>query len=590
LQFRPSAPISGITARKEATLVLDFGKLQSSISAAKPIEPRKIFSILNRGQRFKRPHDEQSDVLDSWFAKRSRKNNTIKMNTGSGKTLVGLLILQSSLNEGIGPALYITPDNYLKDQVMAEAGDLGINVTDDEQDPAFLNGGAILVANIWKLINARSVFGVRDEGIKIPLGALVVDDAHACLATVTSQFSLRLNADHPVYKELFALFREELERQSAVGVLDLEAHDPHSLLVVPFWAWKDRQSDILKIIHPHRKEKEFEWVWPLIGSVLPQCQCIFGGGLLEIAPRCLPVDSIPAFTRATRRIYMTATLADDGILVSHFQADADEVADPIKPKGGGDIGDRMILAPQEISPEIRIADVKELAAEVAKTRNVAVIVPSARRAEFWKDIAAQTLDRTNIAEGIEKMRSGHVGLTVLINKYDGIDLPGKSCELLILDGLPEVYGLAERIEMAALEGTELQLLRQVQRVEQGMGRGVRSSEDHCVVLLLGSKLTHRIHMPSARQKFTPATRAQLDLGRQVTEQVRGKPVSELRAVLDLCFNRDKNWVGTSRSAVVNAQEDIVGHIDPAVVEFARCFRLCQSQQLQRRLRTRPGCC
>jgi len=141
LQFRPSAPISGITARKEATLVLDFGKLQSSISAAKPIEPRKIFSILNRGQRFKRPHDEQSDVLDSWFAKRSRKNNTIKMNTGSGKTLVGLLILQSSLNEGIGPALYITPDNYLKDQVMAEAGDLGINVTDDEQDPA--RGGSV---------------------------------------------------------------------------------------------------------------------------------------------------------------------------------------------------------------------------------------------------------------------------------------------------------------------------------------------------------------------------------------------------------------------------------------------------------------
>jgi len=237
---------------------------------------------------------------------------------------------------------------------------------------------------------------------------------------------------------------------------------------------------------------------------------------------------------------MTATLADDGILVSHFQA-------------------------------VRTDDVKDLAVDVAKTRNVAVIVPSARRAEYWKDVAAQTLDRNNIAEGVEKMRLGHVGLTVLINKYDGIDLPGKSCELLILDGLPEVYGLAERTDMAALEGTELQLLRQVQRVEQGMGRGVRSSEDHCVVLLLGPKLTNRIHMPSARQKFTPASRAQLDLGRQVTEQVRGRPVSDLRSVLDLCFNRDKNWVETSRSAVVNAQEDTIGHIDPAVVELRAAF-------------------
>jgi hypothetical protein len=184
----------------------------------------------------------------------------------------------------LGPALYITPDNYLRDQATAEAADLGINVTDNEQDPAFLNGGAILVANIWKLINARSVFGVRDEGIKIPIGAIVVDDAHACLATVASQFSLRLEADHPVYKELLALFREELERQSPVSVLDIEAGDPRALPTVSFWAWKDRQTEVLKIIHPHRKEKEFEWVWPLIGSVLPQCQCIFGGGSLEIAP------------------------------------------------------------------------------------------------------------------------------------------------------------------------------------------------------------------------------------------------------------------------------------------------------------------
>lgn len=421
-------------------MVLDFGKLQSGISATKPIEPRKIFSTLNRDARFKRPHDEQSDVLDSWFGKRSQSNNTIKMNTGSGKTLVGLLILQSSLNEGIGPAVYITPDNYLMKQVLAEAADLGITVTDDENDPAFLKGEAILVANVWKLINARSVFGVGDEGVKIPIGALVIDDAHACLATVAGQFSLRLDACHPVYKELFALFRDNLEAQSAVGVLDIENGDPRAILAVPFWAWKDRQANVLKILHPHRNEKEFKWVWPLVGSVLPLSQCIFGGRHLEIAPRYLPVDIIPAFTGAKRRIYMTATLADDGILVSHFQADASEVGNPIRPKGGGDIGDRMILAPQEINPEIKIDDVKALAADVAKTKNVAVIVPSTQRADYWKDVAAQVLDKNNIASGVEKMRAGHVGVTVLINKYDGIDLPGQSCELLILDGLRKCMG------------------------------------------------------------------------------------------------------------------------------------------------------
>jgi hypothetical protein len=86
-------------------VVLDFGKLQSSISGAKPIEPRKIFSTLNRSPRFKRPHDEQSDVLDSWFAKRGRKNNTIKMNTGSGRERVKDLLLHFELS---GPKILDT--------------------------------------------------------------------------------------------------------------------------------------------------------------------------------------------------------------------------------------------------------------------------------------------------------------------------------------------------------------------------------------------------------------------------------------------------------------------------------------------------
>lgn len=43
------------------------------------------------------------------------------MNTGSGKTVAGLMILQSCLNEEKGPAVYVVPDNYLVAQVCEEA-------------------------------------------------------------------------------------------------------------------------------------------------------------------------------------------------------------------------------------------------------------------------------------------------------------------------------------------------------------------------------------------------------------------------------------------------------------------------------------
>ncbi|HCF7649009.1 hypothetical protein JET97_06735, partial [Pseudomonas aeruginosa] len=549
-------------------MILNFDKLNAG-TASKQIDPRKIFTTLKRDARFRRPLDEQSDILDAWFARRAARDLTLKMNTGGGKTVVGLLCLQSSLNENIKPAVYITPDSFLVAQVLAEAESLGIAATDDEKDPDFIAGRAILVANVHKLFNGRSVFGVGER--KIPIGCIVIDDAHACLGVVHDQFCIKSKVDSPVYDGLLELFEEDLKTQSPSGLLDVKAQDASVVMTVPYWAWQDHEDEVLALLHAHRSSKELEWNWPLLSDSIPLCTCVFGGGRLEIAPRFVPIDRIPAFDSAKRRIYMTATLADDTILVNHFKADAAEVAQPIRPKGGGDIGDRMILAPQEINPDYTVEQIKELVSEIAEDLNVVVIVPSKPRAEFWGDVAAQTLDKDSIQNGVEKLKDGHVGLTVLINKYDGIDLPGKACELLVIDGLPEVYGLGERLEMLLLDGTKRQLVRQVQRIEQGMGRGVRSSDDHCVVLLLGGRLTQRLHEPDAEEMFSSATRAQIALGKEVAAQIRGKSIDELKPILDLCLKQDDEWVRAGRNAVVNAAPAMGGHLDDNQVMLRAAF-------------------
>lgn len=562
-------------------IMLDFDALAGDVgTGADVIEPRKIFTTLVRAPRFKFLSDNQGEVLDKWFEKRPRRDNTIKMNTGSGKMLVGLLVLQSSLNERVGPAVYITPDNYLARQVLDEARDLGIEATDDVKNAAFLAGRAILVVNVHKLINGKSVFGVGAQGVRIPVGSVVIDDAHACLESVADQFGIRVGAEHPVFEALLRLFEDDLKAQSEVGLVEIKGEDPHALMPVPFWAWKDKREQVLEVLHAHRASKELEFAWPLLKEVIPYCQCVFGGRGLEIAPHCLPIDELPSFARAKRRVYMTATLADDGVLITQLQADPDAVADPIKPKGAGEIGDRMIIAPQEVNENITDAEVKELATQIARTRNVVVIVPSAARAAFWQDVAAQVLNKDSIAAGVARLKTPgqHVGLTVLINRYDGVDLPEDACRLLVIDGLPEVHGLIERVEMSLLEDTESQLLRQIQRVEQGMGRGVRSGEDRCAVLLLGAKLTQRINMPEAQAMFTPATLAQMELGREITRQVKGKPVGDLLPILELCMSRDTRWWQAGRARLAKAPEGKQSHIDPSVVGLRDAFDLARSRQ------------
>jgi len=56
-----------------------------------PKYPRDIFFTLEKDSKFSFPRDVQSEVLDAWFKQRDNKDSVIKLNVGSGKTLVDCL-------------------------------------------------------------------------------------------------------------------------------------------------------------------------------------------------------------------------------------------------------------------------------------------------------------------------------------------------------------------------------------------------------------------------------------------------------------------------------------------------------------------
>src|SRR5207244_12207515 len=121
---------------------------------------------------------------------------------------------------------------------------------------------------------------------------------------------------------------------------------------------------------------------------------------------------------------------------------------------------------------------------------------------------------------------------VLVNKYDGIDLPDTACRILVLDGLPEAVGPLARVEAVTLGGSDALIARQIQRIEQGMGRGVRSPSDYCVVRLLGACLTQGLTSSGGYARLSGATRAQIDLSHRVADMLQGKPFDELNAAVD----------------------------------------------------------
>lgn len=386
--------------------MIDFSKIGTGNTVDTVLPPREVFNALphKNAEKFQYPRDVQSQVWAKWFTRRDNDSLVIKMNTGSGKTIVGLLILKSCLNEGKSPAVYICPDKYLVKQVIDASKELGIEVTDDVNSLRFLSGKAILVANIYKLVNGKSVFGVGDEGLKLKISSLVIDDAHACLETVEDQFTINIPQNANAYVEIYSILRDSIHSQCESKAVEIENKDPTSYLQVPYWIWQDKISEITEILVKHSSEDFLKFVWPLVKENPKLSHCVIDASGIEISPPAIPIHMIPSIVDADRKIFMTATLVDDSILSSHFGVNEQYIKNPIVPDSAGDIGDRMILLPQVINTETSDDDIKKYCHALSKDINVVVIVPSINRANYWKNAADAILMSDNLNDGVKKLK------------------------------------------------------------------------------------------------------------------------------------------------------------------------------------------
>ncbi|EDH2496516.1 DEAD/DEAH box helicase, partial [Salmonella enterica] len=534
--------------------MLNFDKIGVGNVANTALPPREIFQALPKKDnlKFQYPRDVQSEVWSKWFEKRNDNNIVIKMNTGGGKTIVGLILLKSCLNEKKGPAVYVVPDNYLVKQVIDEGNKLGIGVTNDEESMGFLTGKDILVINIYKLINGRSKFGVGDEGKKISIGSIIIDDAHACMNTVESQFTIKIKFNDnkgSLYKSFLNLFAEDIARQNYIKYSEILNGDYTAMQEVPFWNWQKKIKETTEILVQNSTDDELKFNLPLLKNHLSLCKCVISSQSIEITPHIIPISVFPSLDTAYRKIYMTATLADDSILSTHFGVKTNELNNAITPDSAGDIGERMILLPQVLNPKITDNDILKICHEVSKKHNVVIISPSEYKARKWNSIANQILKSENITDGVNQLKNSHVGITILINRYDGIDLPKDACRLLVIDGLPDDSSNIEKIKNGTLLGSKEGAIRTIQKIEQGMGRGIRSNDDYCVVMLLGQQLSSLLYVNEASSYFSPATKAQLELSNQIADQLNSPSNEEILDVMDYCLKRNDQWIAASRGGL-----------------------------------------
>lgn len=563
-----------------------LSKLNSS-AKTKTIEPREIFMTLpSKAPGYGYPRDVQSEVWKKWFDIRNEKNVILKMNTGSGKTVVGLIMLQSCLNEEKGPAIYVVPDNYLVKQVIDEAKRLGISATVDKDDYNYSNSKAILVTSIHSIVNGHSYFGMREAG-NYPIGSIIIDDVHACMDKIIDQFMIKIDAETDAYKELIALFSSSLKDYNPKNYIDVvEMKDCRKNMLVPYWEWQRQQDNIYRILTKYNNNDNTSIYFglPLIERGLETCDCIITASAIEISPKGIDLDKISSLEEASRRIYMSATLADDSVFVSALGLDTEDMKNIITPENANDMGDRLIIFPKYVNSDISENEIKEKVEETAKKYNVVILVPSFSRAKFWDEQGVRTVTKDNIDRIVKALKSGqHVGKIIFVNRYDGIDLPGDACRMLVIDGLPPLNSIKDRYIQSVAPQSTILLREQVQRIEQGMGRGVRSNDDECCVVLMGDELSDVLSRNKGIDYFSAATKCQYDLSKQLWDllvsETGSKPtIDQIFELANYSLEKNAEWVTTCKENLAAVKYSTEAKVDEKIVAQRKAFEKAINRQ------------
>ncbi|MCX6000750.1 MAG: hypothetical protein NTU41_14525, partial [Chloroflexi bacterium] len=330
---------------------------------------------------------------------------------------------------------------------------------------------------------------------------------------------------------------------------------------------------VVKTLSPHMDEKPFCFVWPNLRDQLRWCRCIVSGNGTEIVPTIMPLGMVGAYSKAGHRLFMSGTLADDSVLVRELGCEPEAAKKPIVSAGDKGIGERMVLVPSLVHKDLNRSWVMQICKKLASRNiNVVVLCSSEKSARQWEVVGAKVVKGSDVEPCVKELREGKTRFVAFAQRYDGIDLPDDACRVLVLDGMPLGQGITDKYDSMkqAIPGGIRNRL--IYRIEQGMGRAVRSNADYAAVILSGSDLANFVGNREVVDRMNPATRAQIDLAIELANlAAQGVGTTPKKAVIDMilrCLNRDEDWKQLYNDRVRSVAESYPVTVDEKRINLA----------------------
>lgn len=520
---------------------INFSQISTSSSEKKIVDPIALFQSLkvidpNINDLFL----AQGDALREWNSKRDNEDIAIALNTGAGKTLVGLLAAQSIVNETNDRVLYVCSSIQLVEQTASKAKGYGLDTTtyfkQDFNNTLYQRCLAPCITTYQAAFNGKSRF-FKDQYRPI---AIIFDDAHTAEHLLRDQFTLCIKRDKfsQLFSRIFELFRSYHEKiGSGVGYTETEKNQEYnSYWLIPPFALYEQHNELKRLLIEEELGKNIDtmFAWEYLKDKIDLCTLFISGVEITITPPVVPIHDLPYFSQSIRRLYLSATLSAKDRFLKTFGKNPEIIA----PKTTAGECERLIIIPS-LNKGCNSQDDIKIAKDIIEDKKALILVPSYRQSKEWEDVITLKLgdDVTEQIESFKKSQSPDKLL--LVSRYDGVDLPGDSCRVMVIDGKPSSLNIIERYltEKLTLDKSMRSVI--ASRIVQGFGRISRGMSDYGVVIITNQELISWLLNPKNKAILPSFLRQQIQLGIHLSEQ------SALKDLVDVafqCLMRDDGWI------------------------------------------------
>lgn len=459
----------------------------------------------------------QAEILKAYTDRANKSDIALELPTGTGKTLIGLLIAEWNRQHHDQRVLYACPTRQLAEQVYQAAEREGIDVT-------LLTGPH---AN-WKPISKMQYESAQRIGVttyssifnshpKLATPSVILfDDAHAGEQYVGEAYSLSFNRYHHFgeYQKILetvgpaidAVFLEMLKSKESDPAITSEVR-----LVIPLrqpGMIEELTTALSALKEPH--SYRYHMIHPGIAS----CLIYVSYSEILIRPYIPPTHQNLIFTQARQRIYLSATLGEGGELERAFGRPNIERLQRLDEDTAPRSGRRFFVFPEFVtnSKDEAIELSRAIVAKAGKalilsqSNDVAMKDAKELTHEGWV-----TFGIDDVSTSMQTFIDAEHAICALAARYDGLDLPGDACRLIVFDGTPDQLNLQERFLLKNVRAGIALESRVHTRIIQGSGRCTRGPRDTAVVLVIGD-LSHYLTRPETKGAFSPEVQAEIQFG------------------------------------------------------------------------------